>query len=372
MSEPGGKSYADSFSSDALMRPASIEASGELAIYLEQFRSRFSLGDVLGYFERARALRVLAVGEAIIDEYEYCESIGKSGKEPVLAARYVSRDSFAGGILAVANQIGVVARDVRVGTYLGGRDSHETFIRSSLRNNVALEPVHLPNAPTIVKRRFVEIYPLQKLFEIYVMDGHDSADLAAEEGTLCSVLERAMSEVDAVVVADYGHGMLRERSVELLCRQSPFLAVNTQMNADNRGFNTISKYRRADFASVSEHELRLEVRSRHRDIRSIVEEVVSRISCRTLVVTRGQRGCVVFDRDAGYFEVPAFTSTVVDRVGAGDAVLSIASLFAVLQAPAEIIGLVSNAVGALAVGIVGNKSSVELDPLLSELKALLA
>lgn len=372
MSDPGGKSYADSFSSDALMRSASIEASAELSVYLEQFRSRFSLDDVVGYFERARGLRVLAVGEAIIDEYEYCESIGKSGKEPVLAARHVSKDRFAGGILAVANQIGVVARDVKVGTYLGARDSHETFIRSSLRNNVTLEPVHLPNAPTIIKRRFVEIYPLQKLFEVYVMDGHDSADLASEEETLCAVLERELQEVDAVVVADYGHGMLRERSVELLCERSPFLAVNTQMNADNRGFNTISKYRRADFASVSEHELRLEVRSRHRDIRSIVEEVVSRISCRTLVVTRGQRGCVVFDRDVGYFEVPAFTSTVVDRVGAGDAVLSIASLFAVLEAPAEIIGLVSNAVGALAVGIVGNKSAVELEPLLSELKALLA
>jgi bifunctional ADP-heptose synthase (sugar kinase/adenylyltransferase) len=372
MSDADGKSYADSFSSDAFTRPASIEASEELKLYLDRFRSRFSLDDVLGYFERASTLRVLAVGEAIIDEYEYCESIGKSGKEPVLVARYVSRDRFAGGILAVANQIGVAAQGVRVNTYLGSRDSHEAFIRSSLRSTVTLEPVYVAQAPTIVKRRFVEIYPLQKLFEVYVMDGHDSANLADEERELCRLMESELADVDVVVVADYGHGMLREKSVELLCAQAPFLAVNTQMNADNRGFNTISKYRRADFASVSEHELRLEVRSRHRGIRSIVEDVASRINCRTLVVTRGQRGCVVFDHEAGYLEVPAFTSTVVDRVGAGDAVLSIASLFAALGAPAEIIGLVSNAVGALAVGIVGNKSAVELDPLVSELKALLA
>ena len=137
VTDPDGKSYADSFSSDALVRPASIEASEELARYLELFRSRFSFDDVLGYFERARALRVLALGEAIIDEYEYCESIGKSGKEPILAARYVSLDRFAGGILAVANQIGVVAQGVTVITYLGERDSHEAFIRSSLRRNVS-------------------------------------------------------------------------------------------------------------------------------------------------------------------------------------------------------------------------------------------
>jgi len=372
VSQPDGQSYADSFSSDSLTRPAAIATTEELALYLERFRARFSLDDVLRYFEGARGLRVVAVGESIIDEYEYCESIGKSGKEPILAARYVSRDRFAGGILAVASQIGVAAQDVTAVTYLGGRDSHEEFIRASLRGNVRLEPVYVPDAPTIVKRRFVEIYPLQKLFEIYVMDGHDGADLAEEEDALCGLLERELAQADVVVVADYGHGMLRESVVDVLCRRAPFLAVNTQMNADNRGFNTISKYRRADFVSLSEHELRLEVRSRHRGIRSIVEEVAGRVGCRTIVVTRGQRGCVVFDQEAGYLEVPAFTSTVVDRIGAGDAVLSVTALLAAQHAPAEIIGLVSNAVGALAVGIVGNKTAVELDPLMSELRALLA
>ena len=372
MTDPEGKSYADSFSSDALVRPAVIEVSDELQDYLERFRSRFSLDDVLGYLERARALRVLTIGEAIIDEYEYCESIGKSGKEPILAARYVSRDRFAGGVLAVASQIGVVVEGVTVITYLGARDSHEAFIRSSLQRNVRLEPVYISDAPTIVKRRFVEIYPLQKLFEIYVMDGHDSADRAEEEKVLCGLLERELSETDAVVVADYGHGMLREEAVELLCGRAPFLAVNTQMNADNRGFNTISKYRRADFVSLSEHELRLEVRSRHKDVHSIVEDVAKQIGCRTMVVTRGQRGCAVYDRNEGYLEVPALTSTVVDRIGAGDAVLSLASLFSALAAPAEVIGLVSNAIGALAVGIVGNKSVVEHDSLVAELRALLA
>jgi bifunctional ADP-heptose synthase (sugar kinase/adenylyltransferase) len=371
VSTTGGKSYADSFSSDDLTRPASIEASEELARYLERFRRRFSLEDVLGYFDRARELRVLAVGETIIDEYEYCESIGKSGKEPILAARYVSRDRFAGGILAVANQIAAASHEVTVSTYLGSRDSQEEFIRSSLRGNVVLKPVYLADAPTIVKRRFVEIYPLQKLFEVYVMDGHDGADLVTEEASLCNLLRNETANADVVVVADYGHGMLREAGVELLCSAAPFLAVNTQMNADNRGFNTISKYRRADFVSLSEHELRLEVRSRHRDLRTIVEEVADRVGARTMVVTRGQRGCAVVDREAGYFEVPAFTSAVVDRVGAGDAVLSIAALFAALAAPAEFIGLVSNAVGALAVGIVGNKSAVEVDLIATELGALL-
>jgi bifunctional ADP-heptose synthase (sugar kinase/adenylyltransferase) len=362
--------YSDSFRPDALTRVPVVEPTAELGQYLEIFRTEFGFDDVTRYLEGAASLCALAVGEAIIDEYEYCETIGKSGKEPILAARYVSRDRFAGGVLAVANQLGVAAREVTALTYLGERDSQEDFIRSRLRSNVRLQPILLGDAPTIVKRRFVEIYPLQKLFELYVMDGHDGD--SADESRLCDELERLLPTVDAAVVADYGHGMLREEAVEVLCAKAPFLAINTQMNADNRGFNTISKYRRADFVSVSEHELRLEARSRHRDLQAIVEEVAGRLGCASMLVTRGQRGCVAFDQDTGYVEVPAFTSAVVDRIGAGDAVLSLGALLAAQGAPARLTGLVANAVGAVAVGVVGNKSVVELEPLVAELKGVLA
>ena len=367
MTDPQRSGYADSFASGQLTRRPAIEATTELGAYLRDFRSRYGFSDIVRYVEGARRLRVLAVGETIIDEYEYCETIGKSGKEPILAARYVSRDRFAGGVLAVANQVAVAAGDVVTVTCIGERDSHEEFIRSALRENVRLEAISLPDAPTIVKRRFVEIYPLQKLFELYIMDGHDGT----EQDRLCETLERVLPQVDAVVVADYGHGMLREEAVELLCSKAPFLSINTQMNADNRGFNTVSKYSRADFVSVSEHELRLEARSRHRDLRGIAEETADRLGCGTLLTTRGRRGCAVYGREAGYFEIPALTKAIVDRVGAGDAVLALTSLLAAQSAPAEMIGLVGNAVGAAAVGIVGNMSVVELEPFVAELEELL-
>lgn len=369
MSEARLPAKAESFGAETFARSPIVEPSEELATYLEEFRSSFGLGDVRRYIDGARALRVLAVGEAIIDEYEYCETIGKSGKEPILAARYLSSDRFAGGVLAVANQIAVAAGDVSALTYLGSRDSHEDFIRENLRANVRLEPIYVPDSPTIVKRRFVETYPFQKLFEVYVIGAHDETGVEAAD--LCDALERLLPAVDAVVVADYGHGMLREGAVELLCAKAPFLAVNTQMNAENRGFNTISKYRRADFVSISEQELRLEARSRHRDLREIVDEVAERVDCTSMVITRGQRGCVAFDRETGYLEVPAFTSAVVDRVGAGDAVFSITALLAAQGAPGELTGLVGNAVGAIAVGVVGNDSVVELEPLLAELELVL-
>ena len=207
--------------------------------FLTSFLSRYLAEDVFNALSQARAMRVLFVGETIIDEYHYCETLGKSGKEPILAVRYLSEEKFAGGILATANQAADVSDHIGILTLLGTQDSQETFIREKLNPNIDAMFVYMPQTRTIVKRRLVESYPLQKLFEVYLMDNEvpESASSA-----LYRRLKAILPNYDAVVVTDYGHGMLSPEIIELLCGQDRFLAVNTQTNAANQGFNTISKY----------------------------------------------------------------------------------------------------------------------------------
>jgi hypothetical protein len=64
--------------------------------YLSVFRQRYRLQEIFGVLDRMASLNVLVVGDTILDEYQYCEAIGKSSKDPVLAVKYKSR-SFAGG-----------------------------------------------------------------------------------------------------------------------------------------------------------------------------------------------------------------------------------------------------------------------------------
>lgn len=317
-------------------------------------------------FEAARGQRVLVVGEAIVDEYLYCETIGKSGKEPILAARYLEEERFAGGVLAVGNQIAELSDHVTVLTFVGGTDSHEDFIRAQMNPKLDLRCITVPDAPTIVKRRYVEHYPLQKLFELYLID---SDRFIEHSDALCLELGDLLPDFDVVVVTDYGHGMIGPDAVTMLCEGSSFLAVNTQTNADNRGFNTVSKYPRADFISVSETELRLEARRRHGEVHEIVLEVAERLGSPQLLVTRGGKGVLCWDRVGGFTEVPAFTPTVVDRIGAGDAVLAIASLCAAQGMTGRELGTIANAVGAQAVGIVGNRRVVDIELVLRDVLA---
>jgi sugar/nucleoside kinase (ribokinase family) len=174
-----------------------------------------------------------------------------------------------------------------------------------------------------------------------------------------------------VIVVDFGHGMVRPEAVEVLCHQARFLALKAQSNAGNLGYHTISKYASATYISLAENELRLEARDRQGDLRHIVRTVAARLHCQRLVVTRSRYGCLGYSADEGFVEVPAFASHVVDRVGAGDAFLSLTALCAVQQAPTEIIGFIGNAAGAQAVVTVGNRSAVERVPLVKHITSLL-
>jgi len=357
------------FSSSNLLNKYMPVFSKEVIDYLEGFSKKYAAEDILKYLENACALRVLVIGETIIDEYQYCHIIGMSAKEPVLAAQYISADKFAGGILAVGNHVANFCDRVGLLTFLGSEDSHEDFIRQSTGSNVEKIFLYKENSPTIVKRRFIENYLLTKLFEVYVINDEELNQ--AENKAFCHKLSVILPQYDVVIVADYGHGMMTKEAISVICDKARFLAINTQANAGNRGFNTIYKYPRADFVSIAEHEIRLEFRNSKGDLKDMAVALSHKTGNSSVMVTLGKSGCLGYNKAEGFFEIPAFTQHVVDRIGAGDALLSLTALCVAQQAPMEVVGFIGNVVGAEAVQIIGNKTPIERVSLFKHIVSLL-
>lgn len=337
--------------------------------FVARFRSRNSFEDVRGFIERAKDLKVLVVGETIVDEYQYCDVIGKSSKEPTLVAKRTQMERFAGGILAVANHVAEFCDQVSMLTVLGATNPMQDFVDSHLSDKVERHYIMRQDGPTIVKRRFVDRYLFQKLFELY--DLNDVELNGEDNDKLCGALEKLLPEHDVVIVVDYGHGFLSRQAIKLLCDKAKFLAVNTQCNAGNQGYHTISHYERADFVVTTEKELRLEARQRSGTLEEVLARVAEGSNYANLCVTLGKHGCLVYNPEEGTEEVPALTDHVVDRIGSGDAFLAVASLCVALHAPLSIVGMVGNAAGAQAVATVCNKDPVRRLPLLRHLQALL-
>jgi rfaE bifunctional protein nucleotidyltransferase chain/domain len=313
---------------------------------------------------------VLLVGDAIIDEYHYVLPMGKSAKENMIATRYQDEECFAGGVFAAANHVASFCKQVEVVTVLGERGSYEKLIRESLKPNVKLHALMRPDAPTTRKRRYIDPSYMRKLFEVYFMnDTPLTEDIEAE---LNQIIGKRISDFDVVIATDFGHGLIGRSTVDLLTSKSKFLAVNTQSNSANMGYNLITKYPRADYVCIDAPEARLAVTDKVSPIEEVICDLLpSKIACEKFVITHGQHGCVTHERGGVVHTIPAVTKSVTDTVGAGDAFLSVTAPLVASGASLNQVGFIGNVVGALKVGIVGHRKSVEKVDVMKSLTALL-
>jgi rfaE bifunctional protein kinase chain/domain len=337
--------------------------------FLAQFSNRYSSEDVIQFLKQAEKLKIMVIGETIIDEYNYCEPIGMATKDPIIAVKYLSKEKFAGGILAAANHLANFCHTVDVITLLGEFETDEKFVRENLNKKINPSFFYKRDSPTIVKRRFVDNYLTQKLFEQHEIN--DSELDRDQEALLDEVLWKKIPDYDIVIVIDYGHGMLTKDLIITICNNAKFLAVNTQSNAGNRGFNVISKYSKADFISLNHTELNLEERNRHCNLEESIVNVSKKMFCPKILITQGKSGNIYFDVNEGFVKTPAFATQVLDRMGAGDAIISLCSLCAFQNAPKDVVGFIANAVASQAVATVGHRKSIEPVPLYKHINTLM-
>lgn len=339
--------------------------------FLRNFKQRHRVDDIIVNLRSLKNLRALVIGETIIDEYHSVTNLGKPLKGNHLSARFVSEETYAGGILACANHMADFCGEIDLVTAMGKDDPKEKFVRSRLRPGINLY-LSYTSSPTIVKRRFVDEAFKGKMFEVYYMDDRVLDDLEAEiKKTISDLLSK--NNYDLVLVLDYGHGLMTKSLIYLLCAQSKFLAVNAQTNSASIGYNLITKYPHASFYCLDDHEIRLAYQDKHGDILRLSRRLAEQVKIPGgIALTLGHKGALTYDaKNHQFFETPTFSYKVVDTLGAGDAFISVASPCVAAGFPMDLVGFIGNAVGAIKVGIIGNKSSVEADSLYQFINALL-
>jgi rfaE bifunctional protein kinase chain/domain len=325
--------------------------------YLKEFAGKYSFKDVANQLNKLKKLKVLLIGDGIIDEYHYCDALGRSSKAHLVVNRYLHHEMFAGGVFAIANHLSGLCDRVHLVTLLGKSDPKEDFIAQNLRPNVTAKYFYRDNAPTIVKKRYINHYTDQKLFEINYLDDRNIP--GDQEAKIVSYLKKHLHDYDVVLVSDFGHGFLTKRVIKLIGSRARRYSVNTQTNAANSGYNLITKYFKPYFICLDEGELRLAAQDKHADIAAVAARIKKQIQAQNLIVTLGKRGSLGIGRHGEKDRTPIFSTRVVDTIGAGDAFFAFAAPCFAVGMPLDLVSFIGNVVGTLAVQIVGNKKPVE-------------
>ena len=270
-------------------------------------------------FNTVKDFKVLMVGDGITDEYRYVKPKGKAIKDSALSVQSEARkETFNGGVWAAAAHVANFCRQVDIIT-----------------------------GPHVMRNRYyVDAIYMRKLFNVHEI----REDVEHPKNY-------DVRDYDLVIVTDFGHGTMTKPIIERLTKEARFLVVNAQTNTMNYGFNLVTKYRRADYVVLDELEARLAARDRDGDI----EDVILALGFKKIIVTLGKNGAIGFD---GAFErMSALTEKPVDTIGAGDAFLCVTAPFAAAGASMKDLLRIGNAAGAVKVGIVGHRASVNREAL---------
>lgn len=348
------------FSSTKLINTAMSGLSEDVTRYMEKFITKYSMEDIKKYAEKAEQLKVLVVGDVIIDKYTYCNVHGLMSKDTGYSSNLEYIEEYFGGAVAVARHLCSFTENVTLMSIIGNEEDIRLRFLDEVADKMRLKLTYSSSFPTIIKHRYLtrnakrEEY--RKIFSINNIPQSMAYEEDAREGFYRGLVEK-IDEFDVVFLCDFGHGLIDEKVKELIQEKAKYLVLNCQTNSMNYGMNIITKYSRADVFTLDQKELKLAFPTDMHSEHAALEKLANHLGSDGWL-TRGSLGAYGIERERVH-ECPAFTLTVKDTVGAGDAFFSIAGLYAAAGASIEIGTFMGNIAGALGANIIGNKEPVE-------------
>lgn len=302
---------------------------------------------------------VLILGEAIIDEYIYCDALGKVTKDPLIAFEIRTKHQQFGGVLAVAKHFSGLGINANVITKWGNVD--QDFITSEIDSNKKMNIFNLGSSKSIKKTRYVDRSSNTRVFESYELPNEEDYLTTPQE--IKKLVDAKKIKFDHLVVMDYGHNFFNHEIIHDYLDFDIPVTVNTQSNAGNKGFNPISNYTNADIVFLNGSEVQVEMRNKISKLEKIVTDLGNKLNCKELYVTNGSAGIIAWSKAKGIIVSPTFAPTIIDRTGAGDALLATVSSLRMNNIPIEIATFFGNIAGSLLVGVMGNERAITLTDL---------
>ena len=306
-----------------------------------------ALKSVIGNFRKAK---VLVVGDLILDEFIWGEVSRISPEAPVPVV-WVKNESFMpGGASNVANNIRSLGGNALL-CGLVGEDERGAILRGELKNTgVDVEGILVdPSRPTTLKTRVVAHH--QQVVRIDKETVEPVSDRVFAK--LVGYFTRAIKDVDAVIIEDYGKGVITPR---LLTKIVPIAKRYKKMILVDPKEEHFSYYKGVTVVTPNNHEASRAVGFEIKDNETLVKagrKLLQKLQCQVALITLGENGMALFRKGAKMVHIPTVAQEVFDVSGAGDTV--IASYALALAAGADPIDAahIANCAAGIVVGKVG-------------------
>lgn len=335
--------------------------------YME--RHGFSVNDLVALARKFAQLKVVVIGDLIVDEYINCDPIGMSQEDPTVVVTPIRSDRFVGGAGIVAAHARGLGADV---TYLhvAGDDEVGKFAAETLaRYGVKGKSIIDESRPTTLKQRYRA--QGKTLLRVSHLRQHDIPNEVGE--VLLAKAREVLDQADLLMFSDFNYGCLPQHLLDELtgvcCDSGVMMAADSQSSSQ---VSDVSRFKRMQLLTPTEREARLATRDFGSGLVSLAEAVRQKANAEHVILTLGSEGVLVQipEGQGGRIEtdrLPALNSTPKDVSGAGDSLFACASMALTVGASIWQSAYLGSIAAALQISRVGN-TPLTVQDLITELR----
>jgi len=313
--------------------------------------------------ERARDQRLLVIGDVMLDEFVWGKVSRISPEAPVPVVEVQSESSYPGGAANVARNLRPFCQNVHI-SGLVGCDTHATRLKElmeaeGIATDGMIEERHFL---TIVKTRIVA-----RQQQVVRVDRERRHTLTTESvEAACARISAVLPDIDGVIFEDYGKGFLTQELVDRLSEMitKAGKVITADPNPGNpllwHGANTVKPNRSEAFAMAGISDLGASDNPlEDKPLLEVGRRLLEKFNISNLLLTLGEHGVVLFNRDSAPYHTPTRAQEVFDVSGAGDTVIALYTLtLCAGGTPQEAAEIANHAAGV----VVGKLGTATLTP----------
>lgn len=291
-------------------------------------RHQFNWSDLDRVLKQFQKLKILVIGEVIVDEYITCDALGMSQEDPTIVVSPVGVELYLGGagiVAAHASNLGAKVSFFSV----TGKDDILSFINEKLVS--AGVKAHLfqdESRPTILKQRYRSSG--KTLLRVNHLRQHPiSRELQKK------ILEKFLDMIpgqDLIIFSDFNYGCLPQPLVDRIvsrCRQKNVMMVADSQSSSQIG--DVSRFEHTMLMTPTEREARLALKDFDSGLVVLAEKLRTRSKAKNIFITLNKEGLLIHADDSNKSHyltdrIDAMNKAAVDPAGAGDSLLTCAAM----------------------------------------------
>jgi D-glycero-beta-D-manno-heptose-7-phosphate kinase len=296
-------------------------------------------------FEAFNSLRVLIVGDVMLDSYIWgkVERISPEAPVPVVVVR--GREHRLGGAGNVILNVAALGATPVICSVIGQDTAGDTLVQTLKQNNLRTDGlIRSHERITTVKERVIAAS--QQIVRIDTET--DQIITTVEQQQLITKAKTLMADCDVVLFQDYDKGVLCPTVIEAITNEANARHIPTVVDPKKRNFMA---YKNVTLFKPNLKELREGLKTdfdvyNPTQLANAVTQLIQDLQLEGAFITLSERG-VYIDFNQQQHHIPAHIRSIADVSGAGDTVVSIAACCVALKIEPHLVATLANLGGGL-------------------------